>query len=86
MAEIQVGSVVASRAGRDKERFMAVVGIENGYVLLCDGKERPLEKPKRKNPKHVAVTHTELDAAEMATNRSLRKALALRNQTEPGLL
>lgn len=74
--EIELGSVVRSKAGRDKGKLMAVIGIEENGLLLCDGKERRLEKPKLKNPRHVAVTGTVLDPGTMATDRSLKKALS----------
>ena len=74
--ELRKGSVVRSRAGRDKDKLMAVIGTDAKALLLCDGKERRLEKPKRKNPLHIAPTGTVLDDSAMATNRSLRRALA----------
>lgn len=74
--QLRKGSVVRSRAGRDKDKLMAVIGTDGKVLLLCDGKERRLEKPKRKNPLHVATTKTVLDDSAMATNRSLRRALA----------
>ena len=74
--ELKIGSVVRSKAGRDKGKLMAVVAIGEKTVALCDGKERRLEKPKLKNPLHVAPSKTVLDAEAMATNRSLKKALA----------
>ncbi len=74
--ELKIGSVVRSKAGRDKGKLMAVVGIGEKSVTLCDGKERRLEKPKQKNPLHIAPSKTVLDAETMATNRSLKKALA----------
>ena len=48
-----VGRIVCSKAGRDKGYFMVVVKQENGFLYVCDGKERPLEHPKRKNEKHL---------------------------------
>ena len=74
--ELRKGSVVRSKAGRDKDKLMAVIGTDGKALLLCDGKERRLEKPKRKNPLHIAPTKTVLDDSAMATNRSLRRALA----------
>lgn len=74
--ELRKGSVVRSKAGRDKDKLMAVTGTDGKTLLLCDGKERRLEKPKRKNPLHIAPTKTVLDDSAMATNRSLRRALA----------
>lgn len=69
------GRVVRSIAGRDKDRFMAVTDCIQGVCLVCDGKERPLERPKRKNAKHLAATQCFLNEEQMMTNRALRKAL-----------
>lgn len=77
--ELRKGSVVRSTAGRDKDKLMAVIGTDGKMLLLCDGKERRLEKPKRKNPLHTAPAKTVLDDSAMATNRSLRRALAEQN-------
>ena len=70
--EFHVGDVVRSKAGRDEGSFLVVVGIEAGYPLLCDGKHRPLQRPKRKNPLHLAGTSRRLDTQSMETNRALR--------------
>ena len=45
---LEIGTVVKSLKGRDKDKYFCVVCIEDGYVYLCDGKERKLSKPKRK--------------------------------------
>ncbi len=74
--ELKIGSVVRSKAGHDKGKLMAVVAIGEKTVALCDGKERRLAKPKQKNPLHIAPSKTVLDAGSMATDRSLKKALA----------
>lgn len=70
-----IGRVMRSTAGRDKDTFLAVVGREEDALLLCDGKERPIERPKRKNPKHLAATNWLLTEEQLSTNRALRKAL-----------
>ena len=69
------GQVVRSKAGRDKDSFLAVVAIEPPCALVCDGKQRPLERPKRKNLLHLAPTGTVLPEECLATNRKLRAAL-----------
>lgn len=71
------GQIVCSKSGRDKGYFMITVGEQDGYVLVCDGMERPLERPKRKNPKHLSFTNTVLEKDSFKTNKSLRKALAV---------
>ncbi len=72
-----IGRIVCSKAGRDKDYFMVVVAEEKGYVYVCDGKERPLERPKRKNVKHLQLTTTNLSEDDYKTNKHLRKALAV---------
>ena len=70
-----VGRVVISSAGRDKTKVMVIVKETENYLLVCDGKERRLTRPKRKNPKHLKLTGTYLEAHQLETNRALRKAL-----------
>ena len=69
------GSVVVSAAGRDKTQLMAVVGLNGNRVQVCDGKERPLNNPKSKNPKHLQQTEHTLDMDLICSDRALRKAL-----------
>lgn len=72
-----IGRIVSSKAGRDKGYFMVVVGIDGGCLFVADGKERPVERPKKKNVKHLAFTNTFLDENSFRTNKSLKKALAI---------
>ena len=75
ITEFERGAVVVSAAGRDKTQLMAVVGLKNGRVLVCDGKERPLNNPKGKNPKHLIQTERSLNMDLICSDRALRKAL-----------
>ena len=71
----ETGQVVISNAGRDKGTALVVTAITELGVLVCDGKQRPLERPKRKNSRHLLPTAFHLDAQTMATNRRLKRAL-----------
>ena len=73
--EFEKGDIVLSLAGRDKGKLLAVVRTESERVFLADGKERPLEKAKEKNPRHVQKTQFTVDGSSMETNRKLRKAI-----------
>ena len=73
--EIKKGSVVLSKAGRDRGTFLAVYGEENGRVLVADGGERPLRRPKKKNPRHIRLTGMVLPQTAFRSDRALRKAL-----------
>ncbi len=69
------GTIVCSKAGRDCGSFMIVLGTENGKIFVADGKERPLERPKCKNIKHISLTESTVTEEQMLTNRSIRHAL-----------
>lgn len=73
--ELKRGQVVRSKAGRDQGGFLAVLEPGPGWVLVCDGKERPLERPKRKNRRHLAPTDMRVPEECLGSNRKLRAAL-----------
>ena len=71
---ITAGTVVISRAGHDCGRAMLVVRNDGEFLFVADGKERKLEKPKKKNKKHVRATSRVIELAGL-TDRSLRRTL-----------
>ena len=71
--------VIVSRAGHDRGRYFLVVGVrEDGRLLLCDGRNRRLENPKCKSPKHVRFAGRASDRP--ASDRAIRTTLALAAQ------
>ena len=76
---LERGTAVISSAGRDKGKLLAVVQSDESRVLVCDGKERPVDRPKSKNIRHVESVGASFTEAEMATNRALKKAIARLN-------
>ncbi len=69
------GTVVKSTAGHDGGSFYVALSLENGFAMIADGKLRTLEKPKKKNLKHLAATNVVLTAAQLETNKKIRRAL-----------
>lgn len=73
--------LVRSLAGHDKDQVFCVVGREEGYLLLCDGKNRRLASPKRKKAMHICAeefdhpTLEKLVRQEPVTDKDIRKAL-----------
>ena len=49
----QISDVVVSVQGRDKGELYYVVGIQEEFLLLANGKNRTLDTPKRKKQKHI---------------------------------
>ena len=56
MPDINVSDVVVSVAGRDQGEWFYVVAQDQTYLFLANGKDRTLEKPKRKKKMHVQPT------------------------------
>jgi len=50
---LAAADIVISQNGRDAGKRFLVIGLDEDYVLLADGKARKYEKPKRKKSKHV---------------------------------
>ncbi len=79
--KIVEGTVVRAKAGRDENRLFAVTQItDNGYVFISDGDTRKLDKPKKKNIKHLSVTSAVIDLNEI-TDKKLK--MKLRNSDIP---
>ena len=81
--DIGIGSIVYSKAGRDKGVYFAVVSLEGNYAYLCDGDIRKFDKPKKKKLKHLSVTSSvsdtvreKLELTGKIGNSELRKAIA----------
>ena len=70
------GDLVFCNAGREKDRLMCVTAFDEKYVYVCDGKERKLNNPKRKNLKHIITTDKKLSEEMFSTDSALRKALS----------
>lgn len=51
--DYQPGCPARSLAGHDKDQYYIILSSEGDRVLLADGRRRTLEKPKKKNKKHV---------------------------------
>jgi len=81
--EIMISDVVVSTAGRDQGNLFYVVGTDPIYLMLANGKDRTLEKPKRKKRKHTRkVLRSEtrvaakLVSGDKVLNSELRRDLA----------
>ncbi len=67
--EFMIADVVESAAGRDKGKLFYVIAVDETYLTLANGKDRSLEKPKRKKRKHASkVLRSETRVAEKLRN------------------
>lgn len=88
------GWIVRSTAGHDRGELLCVVGTEENFLLLADGKRRKAASPKRKKRGHVDMVcrgtfqHPairKLKDGTPASDRELREALAVfRDESDQG--
>ena len=53
ISDFNISDVVIATAGRDQGKLFYVIGTDPVYLMLANGKDRTLDKPKRKKRKHV---------------------------------
>ena len=81
--DINISDVVMTTAGRDQGDWFYVIAQDQTYLFLANGKDRSLDKPKRKKRKHVQkVLRSEtrvaqkLRSGDKVLNGELRRDLA----------
>ena len=80
---IHISDVVVSTAGHDQGKLFYVINEDPVYLMLANGKDRTLDKPKRKKRRHVQkVLRSETRVVEKIVhgdkvlNSELRRDLA----------
>lgn len=69
--DFAIGMIARSKAGRDKNRFFAVMALKDNYAEIADGRLRKIAKPKRKKLMHLAPTQTVLSPSQYLTDKEL---------------
>jgi len=83
ISDLAISDVVISTAGRDRGELFYVVSMEQEFLMLANGKDRPLDRPKRKKRKHVQKVlrpetrvANKLRCGDKVLNGELRRDLA----------
>ena len=90
LPDLTIADVVVSTAGRDSGQLFYVLEADETWLFLVNGKDRTIEKPKRKKRKHTnKVLRSDTRVAQKlrdgdkVLNSELRRDLAyLRNNLE----
>ncbi len=86
--KLQIGAIVRTTAGHDAKNFFLLLSRENEIAYLVDGDKRPLQKPKKKNIKHIRyVTMSNLSINKESKdleneNSKIRKEIRRVEKTE----
>ena len=60
---IEIGSIVISKAGRDRGRlFLVVAEVDDDFVMVANGDLRKMDRQKKKRRKHLKPTGTVVPA------------------------
>ncbi len=81
MTQLELGYVVRSLKGHDTEKLHLVLGTEEDFLYLADGKHRSVKAPKKKRRKHVIVmgpcpVTDRIQRGEPVLDSEIRRALA----------
>ena len=83
ISDYSIADVVVSTAGREQGKIFYVIQEDETYLYLVNGKDRTLDKPKRKKRRHVQkVLRSEtrvaqkLASGDKVLNGELRRDLA----------
>ena len=69
LSDLTIADVVRSTAGRDAGKLFYVLEADDVYLTLVNGKDRSIEKPKRKKRKHTTkVLRSETRVADKLRN------------------
>lgn len=81
------GLFAISKAGHDKGNIYVIVREDNEYVYVADGVSKTLEKPKKKNKKHIQIIkkkaieiiadEQQVKAQKLADNKQVKRAIKL---------
>ena len=83
LPDLTIADVVISTAGRDAGKLFYVLETEDIWLTLVNGKDRTIEKPKRKKSKHTRKVlrsdtrvAAKLRSGDKVLNSELRRDLA----------
>ena len=83
LPDLTIADVVISTAGRDAGKLFYVLETDGTWLTLVNGKERTIEKPKRKKSKHTRKVlrsdtrvAAKLRSGDKVLNSELRRDLA----------
>ncbi len=75
--------LAVSRSGHDKDCLYVIITEEANLVYLADGKLKPIDKPKKKNRKHIQIIKnlpkeiTEVFSQQNFRNEEIKRAIKL---------
>ena len=82
MERFEVGMLAKSKAGHDKDNVYVVIGLDDLYVYLADGRIKTIEKPKKKKYKRIQIIREKNKDIPVTDNVAIKRILKLYNREE----
>lgn len=87
MVEFKEAGLAKSLSGHDKDELYIIISLQGEYVTLSDGGKHPLERPKRKNKKHLQLIkrydesiRRKLTEGEPVTDEEIERFIRMQKQ------
>lgn len=64
-----------SKAGHDKGKVYIIIEETSRFLLLTDGNLHPIERPKKKNVKHIQPIHKVAISGNDITNEAVKLSI-----------
>ena len=74
MERYKAGMLARSKAGHDCDNVYVIINTDQTYVYVVDGKNRTLDRPKKKKKKHVQIIYKE-NNIENADDAAIRRII-----------
>lgn len=81
MNKFETGMLARSKAGHDAGKVYVIIGVEDEYVYLADGKIKTIDRPKKKKKKHTQIILNKYDIAN-ADDVKIKRILKEWNKEE----
>lgn len=80
------GKLCVSLCGHDKGKIYVIIASDDDQVVLADGEKRTIDRPKKKNRRHVQpiihLPENVTEALSECTDLTIKRALRLYKQAE----
>ncbi|MGN0514156.1 MAG: hypothetical protein ACI4GD_07740 [Lachnospiraceae bacterium] len=80
--KVKVGTFAKSKAGHDWNQIYVIIDCDDEYVYLADGKNRTVDRPKKKKIKHIQpilcmneTIRAKIENNNLLSNEEIKKAI-----------
>ncbi len=75
--KLKEGDLVKNNTGKNKNEIFVVIGVDEKFAYIVNGKNRTSKNPKKKNKKHL----TKLNKSASEVQDRLNKGMAIGKKT-----